>query len=92
LTINITVDQLVELAREAESRNPIEWGEIPVNEDTVYRTFAITMYAAYTNIAPETKDLVLLASIVKLQTENFALSQHNKLLLNSIRELQNNRE
>jgi hypothetical protein len=90
--MNITVDQLVELAREAESRNPIEWGELPVNEDTVYRTFATAMFTAYKRIQLDTKDLVLLASIVKLQTENFALSQHNKLLLSSIGELQNNRE
>ncbi len=92
MTLNITVEQLVELAKQAEYKNPIEWGELPVEEDAVYVAFAQAMYAAYSKTDPATKDLVLLASLIKLQTENFALGQHNKLLLNTIAELQDNRE
>ena len=88
MTINVTIEQLVELAKQAEYKNPIEWGEIPVDEDSVYTAFAHAMYSAYTRTDPATKDLVLLASLVKLQTENFALGQQNKLLLSTIAELQ----
>jgi hypothetical protein len=88
LNINVTVEQLVELAKQAEYKNPIEWGELPVEEDAVYTAFAHAMYSAYVKTDSSTRDLVLLASIVKLQTENFALGQHNKLLLNTIAELQ----
>lgn len=88
MTLNITVEQLVELAKQAEYKNPIEWGELPVEEEAVYLAFAHAMYAAYAKTDATTKDLVLLASLVKLQTENFALGQHNKLLLNTIAELQ----
>lgn len=85
--MNITVEQLVELAREAESRNPIEWGEIPVDENQVYTVFAKAMLTAMERVSPANKDLVFLGSIVKLQTENFALAQHNKQLLETIRRL-----
>lgn len=88
MTLNITVEQLVELAKQAEYKNPIEWGELPVQEDAVYTAFAHAMYSAYTRTDQSTRDLVLLASIIKLQTENFALGQQNKLLLNTIAELQ----
>ncbi len=88
LTLNVTVEQLVELAKQAEYKNPIEWGELPVEEDVIYTAFAHAMYNAYVRTDPATRDLVLLASIVKLQTENFALGQQNKLLLNTIAELQ----
>lgn len=88
MTLNITVEQLVELAKQAEYKNPIEWGELPVQEDAVYTAFAHAMYSAYTRTDQATRDLVLLASIIKLQTENFALGQQNKLLLNTIAELQ----
>jgi hypothetical protein len=89
--MNISVEQLVELALQAESRNPIEWGELPVDETVVYTTFAKAMLLAYSNIQPENRDIVLLGSVVKLQSENFALLQHNKILLETIRRL-NNRE
>jgi len=88
LTLNITVEQLVDLAKQAEYKNPIEWGELPVEEDVIYTAFAHAMYNAYVRTDPTTRDLVLLASLVKLQTENFALGQHQKILLNSIAALQ----
>lgn len=90
VTINVTVEQLVELAKQAEYKNPIEWGELPVDEDAVYATFARAMYSAYITADPATRDLVFLASIIKLQTENFALGQQNKLLLHTIATLQDN--
>ncbi len=88
LTLNITVEQLVDLAKQAEYKNPIEWGELPVEEDVIYTAFAHAMYNAYIRTDPATRDLVLLASLIKLQTENFALGQHQKILLNSIAALQ----
>lgn len=87
MTINITIEQLIDLAKHAEYKNPIEWGELPVDENQIYTAFAKAMYAAYINSDHATKDLVLLASLVKIQTENFALGQYNKLLLNTIAEL-----
>jgi hypothetical protein len=90
LTLNLTIEQLVELAKQAEYKNPIEWGELLVDEDTVYAAFAQAMYGAYTKTDPATRDLVLLAGLVKLQTENFALGQQNKLLLHTIATLQDN--
>ena len=87
MTINITIEQLIDLAKHAEYKNHIEWGELPVDENQIYTAFAKAMYAAYINSDHATKDLVLLASLVKIQTENFALGQYNKLLLYTIAEL-----
>lgn len=92
MILNITLEQLVELAKQAEYKNPIDWGELPIEEDNVYSAFAQAMYSAYTKAEPATRDLVFLASIIKLQVENFALGQHNKLLLHTIANLQDSRE
>ena len=84
MTTNITIDQLVELAKEADMMDPIEWGEIPVNEDLVYYTFAEQMVEAYNNTARANRDTVFLAAIIKFHTHVFALRQHNLELLNTI--------
>ena len=88
--MNVTLDQIVELAKEADMLDPIEWGELPLNEDLVYFTFAEQMVEAYNNTAKINRDLVFLAAIVKLHTHVFALRQNNLQLLNTIDILQNN--
>ena len=85
---NITLDQLVELAKEADIMDPIEWGETPIEEDLVYYTFAEQMIKAYNSTARANRDLVFLAAIIKLHTHVFALRQHNLQLLNTIDMLQ----
>lgn len=92
MTVNVTIEQLVELAKQAEYKNQIEWGEIPVNEDAVYESFALALYTAYQNATSGTRDLVLFASLIKVQVENFALTQLNKQLLHTISVLKNNGE
>lgn len=87
--MNITIEQLVLLAKEAEVNNPIEWGELPIQEDLVYATFAKLVHDAYQRTDPSTILLVLMASVVKLKVEMFVLEQINKKLLNTIRTLQN---
>jgi hypothetical protein len=85
---NITLEQLVSVAREAEVSNPIDWGELPINEELVYKTFALASYNAYQTTDPVDKDLVLLASIIKLQVENFALKQQQFIYMDTISNLQ----
>lgn len=71
----ITIKQLVELAKTAEIKNPIEWGELPINEDVVYEVFAKAVYQVYSQTRPEYKDVVLLAGMIKLHVEAYVLKQ-----------------
>jgi len=66
----ISVDMLVELAKEVESEDPIDWGMLAVDEDTAYRLIASQVIEIY-----NTNDqLTMLASITKLIVENFVLN------------------
>ena len=61
---------LVELAKEVESEDPIDWGMLAVDEDTAYRLIASQVIEIY-----NTNDqLTMLASITKLIVENFVLN------------------
>ena len=73
--MQITLDQLISIAKEAEYKNPIEWGELSVNEDQVYEIYAKALYMSYTKTSPENKELIMLAALIKLQVENYALSE-----------------
>jgi hypothetical protein len=66
----ISVESLVELAKEVESQDPIDWGMLSVDEDTAYRVIASQVIEMY-----NTNDqLTMLASITKLIVENFVLN------------------
>lgn len=66
----ISVDTLVELAKEVENEDPIDWGMLSIDEDTAYRIIASQVLEIY-----NTNDqLTMLASITKLIVENFVLN------------------
>ena len=66
----ISVDQLVELAKEVEMEDPIDWGMLAVDEDSAYRLIASQVIELY-----NTNDqITMLASITKLIVENFVLN------------------
>ena len=66
----ISVDQLVELAKEVETEDPIDWGMLAVDEDSAYRLIASQVIELY-----NTNDqITMLASITKLIVENFVLN------------------
>ncbi len=70
----MNVEQLVELAREVENGDPIDWGMIPVKEEDAYQKMAeqvLEMMKAYN---PVDRQQVALAAITKLLVENFVLN------------------
>lgn len=87
----ITLEQLIDLAKQAEYTAPIEWGELPIDEDYVYSVYAKAVYLAFSKTAPENRNIVYLASLIKLNVENFALQQTNLQLQKTIANLQKNR-
>jgi hypothetical protein len=66
----ISVDQLVELAKEAESEDPIDWGMLAIDEENAYRLIATHVLELYNG----NDQVVMLASITKLIVENFVLN------------------
>jgi len=68
------IEQLVELAQEIESEDPIDWGMLSVNESDAYRMIATSVLENYLNTDADSRDIMMLSTIVKLTVENFVLN------------------
>lgn len=64
----LSVNQLAELAMEAEVTDPIDWGMLAIDERTAYR-----MMAAHV-LEMDLDDVTAKAVITKLIVENFVLN------------------
>lgn len=72
--MQITTSQLAKIAKEAEITDPIEWGELTIQEDVAYEMMAASVIEMMTKLKDEEKEVVAMASIVKLLVENFVLN------------------
>lgn len=70
----MTVDELVELAREIENSDPIDWGMVPIQEDVAYRQMAEQVIEMMKSYSPADRQAVALAAITKLLVDNFVLN------------------
>ena len=68
------VEQLVELAQEIESEDPIDWGMLSVSEHDAYGMIATSVLENYLNTDADSRDIMMLSTIVKLTVENFVLN------------------
>lgn len=75
------VEQLVALAQEIDVTDPIDWADLAVSESEAYTLIANNILEQYLTHSAEDRDMILLATVVKLTVENFAL---NLRLLNTI--------
>lgn len=66
--VNMTVDQLVEIAKEVEAGDPFDWGDVSIDEDQAYRLMAMNL------LEMDMSKEIMLASIVKLCVENLVLN------------------
>lgn len=66
---------IVELAKEVELEDPIDWGMLSISEDNAFRLIAAdtleTLLPKYNE--PEFREIIL-ATVVKLVVENFTLN------------------
>lgn len=69
-------EQLVDIAMSIESKDPIDWGMLSVKEEDAYALMAANVLDAYLADEPESRDMLLLATVVKLTVENFVLNLH----------------
>ncbi len=72
--MQISTSQLAKLAKEAEITDPIEWGELTIQEDVAYEMMAASVIEMMTKLNDNEKEIVAMASIVKLLVENFVLN------------------
>jgi len=73
------LETLVEMAKEIESEDPIDYGMLDINEDTLYNLIATSVLETYLSNDKEQREMIALATITKLVVENFVL-QREKLL------------
>ena len=71
---------LAALAREVESGDPIAWGDVALDPETVYDLIAsqiAEMFRGYetAHVSRERQMVIALATVVKLTVENFVLHQ-----------------
>ncbi len=71
--MNLT-EQLVELAEQIEMGDPIDWGMLQINEHDAYKLMAAGVLDNYLGMDADCRDMMLLATVVKLTVENFALN------------------
>ena len=66
--------QIIELAKEIEAGDPIDWSDLPLHRDAVYNMLGLAVLERAANEPdPRLRETILLASIVKLTVENFVL-------------------
>lgn len=67
------INQLVTLAHDVESQDPIDWGMLQVDETESYKLLAYGLIEQFG--IPETeRELLLLVTLLKTTAENFALN------------------
>lgn len=72
--MQISTKQLAQLAKEAEITDPIEWGELTIQEDVAYEMMAASVIEMMMKLTDNEKEVVAMASLVKLLVENFVLN------------------
>jgi hypothetical protein len=70
----LTVEQLADLAQEAEFKDPIDWGMLPIEESAAYCLMANSVVEQFNNINDSDMLPVAMATITKLLVENFVLN------------------
>ena len=61
-------------AKEIEAGDPIDWSSLPLQRDAVYNMLGLSVMERVVNAQdPTERELILLASLVKLTVENFVL-------------------
>ena len=75
----ITLDQIIELAKIADSE-PIDFGMIEIDEELVYKRIALATLEGLNKTDPASKDIVYLASVINLHVKNYVLNMEKQEL------------
>lgn len=70
-----TQEQIIELAKNVELEDSIDWNEVHVDRDAIYQLIGSQTYEIYAEqCEDEDSEAILLATVVKLVVENFVLN------------------
>ena len=71
----LTLNEIVALAKEVESEDPIDWSYLNIDEDTAYKLIGLNVFEMYQDwkSSGQSED-IMLVTILKLIVENFALN------------------
>jgi hypothetical protein len=70
----ITTAMLVDLAMQAEITDPIDWGQLSIEERQAYTLMATSVIEQIYGIPEEQQLMVAMATMTKLLVENFVLN------------------
>lgn len=68
-----TQEEIINLAKEVELTDSIEWENLPVEKDRIYQIVGSQAYEIY-NQQSDADEAILLATVIKLLVENFVLN------------------
>lgn len=68
------VEQIVELAKEIEHEDPIDWGMLNIDENEAFKLLAPSVLENYLLLDKDSRDIMMLSMVLKLTVENFALN------------------
>lgn len=74
-----SLKQLIDLAKEAEVTDPIDWELIKVDRESVYTIMASNVLEQFASIKEEERLVVAMATVTKLLVENFYLHMKEKV-------------
>lgn len=71
--------QIIDLAKEIEKGDPIDWADLPLDRDAVYGMLGLSVLErAYDTDSPTEREVILLATAVNLVVANFVLEMRLK--------------
>ena len=71
----ITLEDIIDLAKEVEVEDPIPWDMLNISEDDAYRLISLSVYEMYSHWkAQGNAEVIMLSTLIKLVVENFALN------------------
>jgi hypothetical protein len=73
--MKFTQEEIIELAKEVELSDEIDWADLPLDKDRIYQIIGSQTYELYEHYSQsENGEAILLATITKLLIENFVLN------------------
>jgi hypothetical protein len=76
--VKVTVTDILDLVKEIDSEDPIDWGMLNVDENMATEMIATGLLEQYNttwaDMDPDDRTVIMLATITKLVVENFTLN------------------
>lgn len=69
-----TIQQLADIAMEGEMKDPIDWGELAVEEKQAFLMMASQVLEQMESIPEDQRAIVAMSTMTKLLVENFVLN------------------